>query len=73
MRRIRLRDATYQALRAVAIGEFRSTGERLPDGGWLVPIDEQVWARIQAIRMGEESDDDVVARVIHLTGGGRLS
>ena len=72
MRRILLRDATYQALRAVAIGAFQSTGQRQPDGSWLVPVDEEVWARIQAIRMAGESDDDVVARVIHTRRGGSL-
>jgi hypothetical protein len=73
MPRIRLRDSTYQALRALARGVFRQTAERQPDGSWLVPLADDTWDRLAAQRLPGESDDDVVARVIHVTGGGRLS
>jgi hypothetical protein len=73
MHRIHLRDSTYPALRGLAVGSFRQTAERQPDGSWLVPIADETWSRLAAQRLPGESDDDVVARVIHLTGGGRLS
>jgi hypothetical protein len=72
MRRIHLRDGTYQALRGLALGAFRQTAERQPDGSWLVPLADDTWDRLAAQRLPGESDDDVVARVIHLTKGGRL-
>jgi hypothetical protein len=72
MRHIRLRDTTYQALRGLALGAFRQTAERQPDGYWLVPIADDTWDRLAAQRPPGESDDDAVARVIHITGGGRL-
>ena len=64
MRTIRVNDATYRAIAEAAIGPFRSTGRRQPDGTWLVPVADDTWAALQRERIPGESDDDAVMRVI---------
>jgi hypothetical protein len=73
MRRIHLRDSTYQALRGLALSAFRQTAERQPDGSWLVPLADDTCERLAAERLPGGSANDVIARVIHLIGGGRPS
>jgi hypothetical protein len=70
---IRMTDATYTALARLAIGTFRPTGTRQADGTWLVPIDQDTWDRIHAMRLPGETDEDVIQRVIHQHLGRRPS
>jgi hypothetical protein len=70
---IRLTDATYTALARLAIGTFRQTGQRQPDGTWLVPIEQDTWDRINTIRLPGETDEDVIQRAIHISLGRRPS
>jgi hypothetical protein len=70
---IRMSDATYKTIASITIGTFRSTGQRQADGTWLVPIEQDTWDRIQAIRLPGETDEDAIQRAIHLHLGRRLS
>jgi hypothetical protein len=70
---IRLTDATYRTIASITIGTFRSTGQRQPDGTWLVPIEQRVFDNIQAIRLPGETDEDVIQRAIHISLGRRPS
>ena len=70
---IRMTDATYKTIASLTIGTFRSTGTRQADGTWLVPIEQDTWDRIQAIRLPGETDEDAIQRAIHRHLGRRLS
>jgi predicted CopG family antitoxin len=73
MRTIRVSDATYRAIAALALLPFRSTATRQPDGTWLVPIEDDTYKRLGAHRLPGESDEDTVQRLIHRYRGQPLS
>jgi len=52
-----------------AILPFRSTGDRLADGDWLVPVEDDTCERIQDARLPGETDDDTVQRMLHVYFG----
>jgi hypothetical protein len=64
MKLIRVSDATYRMVAEMAILPFRSTGTRQPDGSWLVPIDDEVFDRLEQERLPGESDEDVAVRLV---------
>ncbi len=64
MKTINVSDATYRAIAEEAILPFRSTATRRADGGWLVPIADDIWDALQKERLPGESDDDTVMRLI---------
>ena len=70
---IRVSDATYRAIAELAILPFRSTATRQPDNTWLVPVEADVHAAIEAQRLPCESDDDVIQRLIHQHRGRPLN
>ena len=72
MKTIVMSDATYRAIASLAVLPFHSTGERQPDGSWLVPIDDEDYERIQSHRLAGESDDDTIQRLIHAYRGSGL-
>ncbi|HTB46631.1 MAG TPA: hypothetical protein VK741_23640 [Acetobacteraceae bacterium] len=60
-----LSDPIAKALEEMAVGRFRSTGERHADGMWRVPVDDAVKARLETLRQTpEETDDDLVRRLL---------
>ena len=65
MKRIRISDATYRMIAEAAVLPFRSTGQRQPDGTWLVPVEDDTYERLQQHRQPGETDDVVVSRIIH--------
>ena len=65
MKRIRVNDATYLAIAKAAIRPFRSLGLKQPDASWLVPVDDEVYDRIQELKLPGETDDDTIIRMIH--------
>ena len=69
MTEIKLSDTTFIALRKCAIGHPRHDGVRQPDGTWLVRIDNDVRAALDARRLPGESEDDVIQRLIHENSG----
>ena len=69
MKTIKISDATNRAIADAAIYPFHSTAKRLPDGDWLVPVDEEVYQKIEANRLPGETDDDVVLRALHVHSG----
>ncbi|HZP21441.1 MAG TPA: hypothetical protein VFB16_14695 [Bauldia sp.] len=71
MKTIRLTDSTYQALAAAAEFEFRSTGERQPDGTWLVALEDDTYERLDSHRFAGESGVGVVLRVLNACQGRR--
>lgn len=73
MRTIRVSDATYRAIAALALLPFRSTAMRQPDGTSLVPIEDNTYERLEAHRLPGESDEDTVQRLIHRYRGQPLS
>jgi hypothetical protein len=64
MKRVRISNATYRRIAAAAILPFRATGERQPDGSWLVPLEDDTYERLQQQRQPGESDDDAIIRII---------
>lgn len=73
MRTIRVSDATYRAIAALALLPFRSTATRQPDGAWLAPLEGDTYERLEAHRLAGESDEDTVQRLIHRHRGQPLS
>lgn len=73
MKTIRISDATYRALAKEAILPFRSTGTRQADGAWLVPVEDDTYERLQQHRLPDESDDDLIQRIIRGHRGGPLN
>ena len=69
MKTVRISDATNRAIIDAAIYPFHSTATRLPDGNWLVPVDDEVYQRIEDNRLPGESDDDVILRARHVHSG----
>lgn len=65
MRTIRVSDATYRAIAALALLPFRSTATWQPDGAWLAPLEDDTYERLEAHRLAGESDEDTVQRLIH--------
>ena len=61
---IKVSDATYRAIADAAILPFHSTATRGPDGGWLIPIADETWERLQHHQLPGETDDDTIMRVI---------
>jgi hypothetical protein len=54
-----------KALEEMAIGRCRDTSERQADGMVRVPVDDQVRARLDALREApEETDDDLIRRLL---------
>jgi hypothetical protein len=46
---------------------FEPIGRRLPNGNWQVPIDGELWQRLQKLRRRGESISDCIIRVIIIT------
>jgi len=69
MKTIKVSDAAYRAIADAAILPFRSTGDRLSDGDWLVPVEDDTYERIQDARLPGETDDDTVQRMLHAYHG----
>lgn len=49
MKTIKVSDATYRAIADAAVLPFRSTGDRLPDGDWLVPVENDTYDHINLL------------------------
>lgn len=64
MKSVRISDATYRAIADLAILPFRSTATRQADGTWMVPLSGETWNRLQARRLPDEDDDDLIQRII---------
>ena len=69
MKTVRISDAAYRDIADAAIYPFHSTARRLPDGDWVVPVDDEVYQRIEDNRLPGESDDDVILRALHVHSG----
>jgi hypothetical protein len=50
---------------------FLGSGRQLADGSWIIDVDEEVAAFIQAERLPSERDDDVVSRLVRAAIGRR--
>ncbi|NOX74426.1 MAG: hypothetical protein GXP03_12685 [Alphaproteobacteria bacterium] len=57
-----LSDRTHRHLGRFAKGTMGGGAAPLPGGFWLVPVDDEVSARINEMRQGSESDDQVIWR-----------
>ena len=53
--------------------DLRQTATRLPDGRWTVPVDDEVFDRIDAARLPGETDDDSVSRLLRAATGKKPS
>jgi hypothetical protein len=69
MKTIKVSGATHRAVVDAAILPFRSTGQRQPDGTWLVPIEDDTWEALERQRLPGESDDDAIQRLIRRNHG----
>ncbi|MCF6283624.1 MAG: hypothetical protein L3K26_00310 [Candidatus Hydrogenedentes bacterium] len=59
-----LSDRSNRHLRRWAKGRMANTASPLPGGFWLVPVDDEIVARINELRITGESDDQVVWRMM---------
>jgi hypothetical protein len=73
MPHIRISASTKMALRCRAFGRYVSTGERLADGTWLVPLDDEVHYHLERAALDGETIDDTIQRLIRLTDGTPLN
>lgn len=64
LKTIRISDSTAMLLREAAIHPFTQTGERQPEGWWVIPIEEDTYARIEEHRANGETDDELVLRLL---------
>ena len=64
MKTIRVTNDTLRAIADLAILPFRSNAIRQDDGTWLLPVDDEVWQRIEDKRLAAESHDDTLTRII---------
>jgi hypothetical protein len=64
MKTIVVSDVTYALVANAAIHPFISTGRQLPSGQWEVPVSDDVYTVLTAARVGEESIDDTIQRVL---------
>lgn len=64
MKTISMSDAAYHAVAELATLPFRWTGARQPDGTWIVPVEDETYERLEQHRLPNESDDDLVQRLI---------
>lgn len=64
MKTIVVSDMTYALVANAAISPFISTGRQLPSGQWEVPVSNDVYDVLIVSRMGEESIDDTIQRLI---------
>jgi hypothetical protein len=69
MKHIRISEATHRAIAEASILRFQSAGERLPDGTWLVAIEDDTYERLKSHRLPGETDDDTIARMLHASHG----
>jgi hypothetical protein len=61
MKHIRISHATHSAVADLVILPFQSTATKLPDGSWAMPVSDEVWARLQDLRLTGENDDDLIS------------
>ena len=61
---ITLSDRTYRQLGRFADGSMARTAASLPGGYWLVIVQDDAIARINELRDGMETDDQVVWRMM---------
>jgi hypothetical protein len=73
MPHIRISASTKMALRCRAFGRFLDTSERLPGGGWLIQIDDEVHYHLANAKIEGETIDDTIQRLIRLTDGTPLN
>ena len=66
---IKISDETNRAIIDAAIYPFRSTGRRLPDGDWLIELEDDTYERIQEHHLPGETDDDAILRALHVYAG----
>lgn len=64
MQLIVVSDMTYALVASQAIYPFISTGRQLPSGQWEVPVSDEVYTVIMVSRMGDESIDDTIQRLL---------
>jgi hypothetical protein len=64
MKTIVVSDMTYALVANAAIAPFISTGRQLPSGQWEVPVSDDVYTVITTARIGEESIDDTIQRLL---------
>jgi hypothetical protein len=53
--------------------DLRGGRPRRADGNWMIWVDEDVLAAIEAARLPEESDDEVVSRLVRSALGRRIN
>ena len=59
-----LSDRSNRHLRRWAKGSMADTASPLPGGFWLVPVDDEIVARINELRVKGETDDQVIWRMM---------
>jgi predicted CopG family antitoxin len=64
---ISLSDEAYRQIEELLRLVFRTTGDRQPDGTWIVLVDDHVWEDLQRERLPGENDEDTLVRLIEDT------
>ncbi|PHQ96429.1 MAG: hypothetical protein COB39_12120 [Marinosulfonomonas sp.] len=59
-----LSDRSNRHLRRWAKGRIAKTATSLPGGFWQVPVDDEIVARINELRIAGETDDQVIWRMM---------
>lgn len=53
----------YRQIAANARGMFRSTGVKLQDGSWSLPVDDETLQRLTAVARDGETTSDTILRL----------
>ena len=64
MKTVRVTNNTLRAIADLAILPFRSNATQQDNGTWLLPIDDEVWQRIEDKQLPHERHDDTLIRII---------
>lgn len=66
---VRITDEAMRAIESAAINPFNQIGQKMNDGTWLVPLSNDLVARLMALRVpGETLSDTIIRGLRKLTG-----
>ena len=73
MKWIRISDTAHRAIAEATIYPCHETGQRQADGSWLVPMSNEVYQRLDEVRIDGECDDDLIMWIIRQHRGDKPS
>lgn len=69
LRTLTISDEAARLIRSIGYDNFQSSGQRLPDGNWSVPFDDEVIQHVDDQKLPGETVSDTIIRLIRLNTG----